>query len=236
MSLDDGQDDIFNNLEDAMVSSNQFKPSKLLGECRFPLNKTETKHIVIGHQPQDEATNSFDLTSSEVKFRTVARIVDRKTNLHIELEYGDLTQMREVLSSFFLPIQQQQQQATSYKFPLYLQSVQVAKITGDLFCISSRSSSADMLIGRTSIEQLIYLSKQLSELFDRLDSVSNTLERQVNCYILNILEKNIGKFKTIDDMVCKLDELELEPCVLHIELLLKYPEIYFNIFNNVKVL
>lgn len=233
--MTDATDHVFDELDEtSMMPIQQFKPSKLLGECRVPLNKSETKHFVIGHEPRVEPTNNFELTSSEVKFYTVARIVDRKTNIYVDLEYADMRKLREALSAFIMPVQQQQQQQ-SYKFPVYLETIQVAKITQDLFCIASRSSSANMLVGRTTLEQLVLMAKQLTALYLQIDSISSTLMREANKIILDIIEKSeICVFESVEDLCGKIEELELEPCLLHTELFLKYPEIYFDIISNIK--
>lgn len=219
-----------------MMPMQHFKPSKLLGECRLPLNKSESKYFVVGHEPHVEPTNTFEITSSEVKFVTVARIIDRKTNLYIDMKYADIIKMRDSLSMFIDPSQeQQQQQPQPYKFPIYLDSIQVAKIMQDLFCIASRSSAQTMLIGRTTIEQLVLLSTQLAQLFKQIDVVSDTLTRQANTIMIKILEKSSFRtYESMEDMCGIIEELSLEPCLLHTELFLKYPDIYFDILSNIK--
>lgn len=236
--MSDATDSIFNDIDETtMDPMQQFKPSKLLGEVRIALNKSESKYFVVGHEPYVQVTNTFELTSSEVQFRTKARIVDRKTNLYIDLEYADICQLKDALSSIIAPDQQQQQpqQPRTYKFPIYLESVQLAKIMQDLFCISSRCSSETMLIGRVTLEQLVIMANQLRDLYKITDSISADLTRQANKVMMNILERaGSHSFESIEDICSKVEEMGLEPCMLHTELFLKYPEIYLSIFNDIK--
>lgn len=220
-----------------MLPSRCFKPSLLLGELRIPLNPSETKMCHIGQEPEVEETNNFCQTSAIIKFYTKIRIVDRKTNAYVSLRYADLLQLRENLSALIIPTKEHQD---TCKYPLVLSSIEISKITDDLYCITSLVPEDDnkigkILIGKISLEKLLKESKLLADAYIQLETISGALSNTIHNDILLILEKQEMKtFETVEDMLGQLDEMDLPESLLRSEMLLKYPNMYFAILSNLK--
>lgn len=191
----------------------KFKPSTLISECRISLNVSESKHIVIGYRPQVEDTNTFEVTSKGITFYTEVRIVDRCSNSYISISHMDLMRKQ--------------------KYPICLQSVKILKVTDDLFCLSSAES--DLLMGLITLKNLALIAAQVIDLHTQMNYATLLLSSQVNRDILNMFDKaEVVKFDSIEDMLGHIDQLDLEGNILRTEMLIKFPDLYLEIFNTVK--
>lgn len=139
--------------------------------------------------------------------------------------------MRDYLSAFSNSSEEHQQNAS-----INLQSIQISKVSKDLYCITSLNSKYhNMLIGRVSLQKLVSISKGLAEIYIEMEGMSANLASMVNNDILNILHAGVKRnYESIDDMLSHLEELELVPYLLRTELLLKNPEIYLKVFTTTK--
>lgn len=202
----------------------------LINEIMVPLNVREGKYIAIGSEPcvQKSVDPKPDL---EVQFDAQIRLLDKKSDIFLELSDYDLEDMHKLATMVSPPHQKIKKDAS--RSHVILEDIQVSKITEDLFRISrNECSDLCMLIERSALIHLMEMSGLLHTLHYTLVCGRKKLAAFVNEDIGNVLTGSSKKYSSAQEMIDTIKDYKASASVPRMEMLLKYPHMYFQILQS----
>lgn len=195
---------------------------RFIREQRFPLNKSNTKFLVIGVTPQPDERN--DWPSQKVKMETVTYIHTPKTNEYFEFDILDLEGLTHG------------HEFSKLQFPVKLRTLSINCVDDerDIYLFLKKDDS--MMVGGCTIKELIRISSEAvliaTCLLAEVDALTLLVENDLDYTAQRLIDVGTLYVKDDDEMRNVIKNSDVAPCRIRSEMLLGFAWVYRNALND----